>query len=218
MYKISLQKKISYDRINVEGYDDMNSKSNGSKKVVQKKPKVAIEKNVPTKNYLYALLILIGGIVLALYIFEWINVKNEEKLMTSYLISSNTINSSIEDFNSLSQILKETSSSYFIYFGYTGDEDVYEFEKELKRVIDNYKLSDNFYYFDLTKIKEENQNYLNDIKKTLNIKSIEKVPAIIYVHNGKISDSSILDGVNGTMLKISDLENLLDIYEYELVK
>lgn len=196
----------------------MNSKSQNNKRVASKKPKVAIEKNIPSKNYIYALLILIGGIVLALYIFEWINVKNEEKLMTSYLISSNTINSSIEDFNSLNQILKETSSSYFIYFGYTGDEDVYEFEKELKRVIDNYKLSDNFYYFDLTKVKEENTNYLNNIKNTLNIKSIEKVPAIIYVHKGKIVDANILDGVNGTMLKVADLEKLLDIYDYELVK
>lgn len=215
---MSLQKILSYVKINVKGYDEMNSKSQSSKKVAQKKPKIAIEKNIPSKNYIYAILILIGGIVLALYIFEWINIKNEEKLMTSYLISSNTINSSIEDFNSLSQILKETSSSYFIYFGYTGDEGVYEFEKELKRVIDNYKLSDNFYYFDLSKVKEENENYLNDIKKTLNIISIEKVPAIIYVHKGKIVDANILDGVNGTMLKVADLENLLDIYEYELVK
>lgn len=215
---MSLQKNLSYVKINVKGYDEMNSKSPNNKRVASKKPKVAIEKNIPSKNYIYALLILIGGIVLALYIFEWINVKNEEKLMTSYLISSNTINSSIEDFNSLNQILKETSSSYFIYFGYTGDEDVYEFEKELKRVIDNYKLSDNFYYFDLTKVKEENTNYLNNIKNTLNIKSIEKVPAIIYVHKGKIVDANILDGVNGTMLKVADLEKLLDIYDYELVK
>ena len=128
---MSLQKFLSYVKINVKGYDEMNSKSQNNNKIVaSKKSKVVMEKNIPSKNYIYALLILIGGIVLALYIFEWINVKTEEKLMTSYLISSNTINSSIEDFNSLSQILKETSSSYFIYFGYTGDEDVYEFETD----------------------------------------------------------------------------------------
>lgn len=175
-------------------------------------------KKIPSKNYLYALLILVSGILFSLYIFEWINVKKEEKLMNSYLISSNTIDSSVKDFESLKQILKETSSSYFIYLGYTGDEDVYNFEKELKRVIDNYNLRDSFYYMDLTEIKENNEDYLNEIKNMLNIRKIERIPAIIYVHNGKIEEHNILDGINGSLLKISDVENLLDIYEYDLVK
>jgi len=198
----------------------MSTKSKIAKKVAQSKPKSASikNKNIPSKNYLYALLVLVGGILIVLYIFEWINVRNEEKLMTSYLISSNTINSSIEDFDSLTQVLTETSSSYFIYLGYTGDEDVYQFEKKLKRVIDNYSLSDSFYYFDLTKLKEDNDNYLDEVKNKLKVKTLEKVPAIIYVHNGKIEDSNVLDGINNTMLKISDLENLLDIYEFEQVK
>lgn len=192
---------------------------NVKKKVAQSKPKstVAKNKNIPSKNYIYALLILIGGIVLVLYIFEWINVKNEEKLMNSYLITSNTINSKIEDFDSLNQILKETSSSYFIYLSHTGNEDIYKFEKELKRIIDNYNLSDNFYYMDLTKLKENNENYLNEVNNKLNIR-LEQIPALIYVKNGKIEENNILDGINGTMLKVSDIENLLDIYEYEIIK
>jgi len=194
----------------------MNPKS----KVAKSKPKSASikQKKIPSKNYIYALLILVGGIVLTLYIFEWVNVKKEEKLMNSYLITSNTIDSTIKDFDSLNQILKETSSSYFIYLSYTNDEDVYNFEKELKRIIDNYNLSDNFYYMDLTDIKENNKNYMNEIKNKLEINDIERVPALIYVHKGKIEKSNILDGINNTMLKISDIENLLDIYEYEIVK
>lgn len=189
-------------------------------KVAKSKPKSTSvnQKKIPSKNYIYALLILVGGIALFLYIFEWVSVKKEEKLMNSYLITSNTIDSNIKDFDSLNQILKETSSSYFIYLSYTGDEDVYNFEKELKRVIDNYNLSDSFYYMDLTEIKENNENYLNEIKNKLNIKDIERVPALIYVHKGKIEKSNILDGINNTMLKVADIENLLDIYEYELVK
>jgi len=183
--------------------------------MVQKKKSF---KKIPSKNYLYAILILLGGIILSLYIFEWISVKKEERLMTSYLIRSNTINSSIEDLNSLPQILTETSSSYFIYLSYTGSEDIYDFEKELKRVIDNYNLSDSFYYVNLTKIKEENKNYISDINKKLKINSLDNVPAIIYVRNGKIENSNVLDGINDTRLKIADLENLLDIYEFETVK
>lgn len=189
-------------------------------KVAKSKPKRASlkSKKVPTKNYLYALFILVGGILLVWYIFEWINVKNEEKLMTSYLISSNTINSSIQDFDSLNQILKETSTSYFIYLGYTGDEDVYNFEKELKRIIDSYDLNDNFYYMDITEIKKDNENYLEEIKSKLNLKELDRVPAIIYVNDGKVENANILDGINNTMIKIADVETLLDVYEYELVK
>ena len=217
---MSLQRISKCDKIDMKGYDVMSQKAKSGSKVAESKPKraVAKQKKIPSKNYLYAFLILVGGILLVLYIFEWINVKNEEKLMTSYLISSNTINSSIEDFDSLTQILSETSSSYFIYLSYTGDEEIYNFEKELKRIIDNYNLSDNFYYVDLTKIKENNENYIEEINNKLNIKNLEKVPAIIYVKDGKIIDSNILDGINNTSLKIADLENLLDIYEFEQVK
>ena len=191
-----------------------------AKKNSKSKPNVAVvsSKKIPSKNYLYALLILLGGILIIWYIFEWINVKNEEKLMTSYLISSNTINSSLEDFDALTQTLTETSSSYFIYLGYTYDENVYKFEKELKRIIDNYSLRDDFYYVNLTKIKENNKNYIEEINNKLNINSLERVPAIIYVHNGKIEDSNVLDGVNGSMIKVSQLEKLLDVYDYEIVK
>ena len=70
---------------------------------------------------------------------------------------------------------------------------------------------------DLTKIKDKNEDYLKEINKELNI-NLDKIPAIIYVKNGKIEKSNILDGINGTMVKVQDVENLLDIYEYELVK
>ena len=176
------------------------------------KPKVAL------KNYIYAGLILVGGILLVQYIFKWVEVKNEEKLMTSYLISSNTINSSIDDLNTLEQILKETSSSYFIYFGYTKDENVYNFEKKLKRIIDNYNLSDNFYYVDLTDIKEKNNNYLEDIKNKLKINNLDRVPAIIYVKDGVTQKENILDGIDNSMIKAEDLENLLEIYEFDKIK
>ena len=78
------------------------------------------------------------------------------------MISSKTIESSIKDIDSLVQILEEAPSSYFIYFSYTEDENIYKYEKELKRVIDKYKLNDSFYYVDVTSMKKENENYIED--------------------------------------------------------
>jgi len=198
----------------------MSTKISATKNIKSSKTRKTTNKNdkyISPKNYIYAFLILVGGIVLTLYIFEWYQVKQEEKLMTSYLISSNTIESNITDIESLEQITQEAPSSYFIYIGYTGDEDVYNLEKELKRVIDKYKLNDEFYYLDITNLKNKNQDYLKEINSKLDV-DLENVPAIIYVNEGKILDSNVLDGVNDTKLKVSDFEQLLDIYEFEIIK
>ncbi len=197
----------------------MNKKSQVKSSRSKKKPNIDKEltKNVSLKNYFYAILVFFGIILVVLYIFEWVNVKKEERLMNSYLLTSNTIDSKIEDLASLKQIMQEVPSSYFIYFGYTNDEDVYDLEVSLKKVIDKYELSDNFYYFDVTKMKEDNENYITEINNSLEI-DMERTPAIIYVVDGEIKSSNILDGVSDTMLKVADLENLLDIYEYEAVK
>ena len=198
----------------------MSTKINATKNIKSSKTRKTTNKNdkyISPKNYIYAFLILVGGIVLTLYIFEWYQVKQEEKLMTSYLISSNTIESNITDIESLEQITQEAPSSYFIYIGYTGDEDVYNLEKELKRVIDKYKLNDEFYYLDITDLKNKNQDYLKEINSKLDV-NLENIPAIIYVNEGKILDSNVLDGVNDTKLKVSDFEQLLDIYEFEIIK
>ena len=197
----------------------MNKKSQVKSSRSKKKPNIDKEltKNVSLKNYSYAILVFFGIILVVLYIFEWVNVKKDERLMNSYLLTSNTIDSKIEDLASLKQIMQEVPSSYFIYFGYTNDEDVYDLEVSLKKVIDKYELSDNFYYFDVTKMKEDNENYITEINNSLEI-DMERTPAIIYVVDGEIKSSNILDGVSDTMLKVADLENLLDIYEYEAVK
>ena len=185
-----------------------------NKKEVTKKRSVKEEKIDP-KNYIYALLAFVGIILLVLYFFKWYQVKEEEKLMNSYLITTSTIASSVNDLNSLSQIIQEAPDSYFIFLGYTKDEEVYNLEKELKKVIDKYNLNDIFYYVDLT---QNDANYLESIKKTLNINTLTNVPAIIYVHNGEIKEENILDGVKDTKFKIDDLLSLLDIYEFEVVK
>jgi len=202
------------DKINMKGYDGMSSK----KKVATKSSKKKNERYINPKNYLYAVLILVGGILITLYLFEWYQVKKEEKLMNSYLITSNTIKSSVNDIDSLNQVRQEAPSSYFIYLGYTNDEDVYNLEKDLKRIIDKYNLNDIFYFFNITKLKENKDNYIEEIEDKLDIDDIEKIPAIIYVKDGKIKESNILDGVNGTILKAEDFEQLLDLYEFETMK
>jgi len=174
------------------------------------------EEKISMKNYIYSVLILV--VLLTLYVFKWYQVKKEERLLKGYLVASNTVTNITNSLDTLNQIRQEAPSSYFIYLSYTESEDIYNFEKELKRVIDKYKLNDSFYYVDLTELKRNNDNYLEEIKKSLEIDNLDNIPAIIYVYEGVILERNILDGVNNTSLKIDDLKQLLDVYEFEAVK
>ena len=115
-------KNLTDDKILMKGLVLMTNK----KVAVSKKKSSSIRKENTTivnpRNYLYALLILVGGILIVWYAFSWYQVKREEKLMDSYLISTNTISSNITDINSLTQVIQESPSSYFIYIGYRGVE------------------------------------------------------------------------------------------------
>ncbi len=197
------------------GKDEKKASPEKKKIVYKETPKTAAVYINP-KNYLYAFLILVGGILLAVYIFSWYNVKKEERLMVSYLISSNTIENSIADLNSLSQIRQEAPSSYFIYISYTGDEEVYNLEKGLKKLIDKYGINDIFYYVNLTDLKDKNTNYLEEIAHNLEISSLANLPAIIYVKDGNIV--RVLDGVNNTKLTTEHFKKLLDEYDFEIIE
>ncbi len=212
----SLQRKSYCDKIKMKGLIKMAQK----KKTVSKNSSIKKENATmaSSKNYLIAFVILFGSILLALYLFSWYKVKRDEKLMNSYLITTNTIESNIKDLNSLTQVRQEAPNSYFIYFGYTNDEDEYNLEKKLKKVIDKYKLNDIFYYFDVTDLKENNKDYLNKIEKNLNIKDLANVPAIIYVRNNEILEDNIIVGKNNKMLNINDFNKLLDIYDFDVIK
>lgn len=187
-----------------KGYDNMVKKKNDELK------------KVPLKNYLIALLVLIGGILLIVYIFEWYQVKETEKYMESYLLKSNTITNSIDDINLYNQVIQEAPNDYFIVIGYSSDEQEYLFEKKLKEIIDDYELNDIVYYIDVTKLKEE-ENYLEIINNNLNV-SIKNVPAIIFVKNRSINNDNIITKDENGNINLNDFEKILEIYEYEKQK
>ncbi len=158
------------------------------------------------KVLLFLLIIIIIGFLI-LYIYKWIDVKEQSKYLKSYLIDTNTINLEMTDINEISSVLSETASDYYIYISYTKDKNIYEFEKKLKPLIDKYNLQNNFYYLNITDIKENETNYKEKITKELGIetKTLNKLPVILYYQNGKIVRSNIHT--------INDFKELLEIQE-----
>lgn len=156
---------------------------------------------IPKKNYLYLVLMLILVVFITFFIFEMNKKYHERKLESSYLSGYvNEVN--VSDLNN---ILTEPSSELFILVTKTGSEEVYQLETDLKKVINNHDLRDNFIYIDYTD-KEDKMEELNKILKS----DIKTIPAIVYYKDGeyvKTIDSS------ENILNSGDFEKLLDEYE-----
>ena len=162
------------------------------------------------QNLIYLGIILLI-IFLILYFFKWHQVNEKSKYINSYLVSSKTISQEMTDISEIDNVLLETPDYYFIYISYTEDKKVYNNEKKLKPLIDEYDLQDKFYFINVTDIKKSNSNYLKDIANVLNISEnkIPKVPIILYFKDNTL----VGDGVYNSkefkkLLEENDIKSL----------
>ena len=158
------------------------------------------ERVVPVKNYVYLLIMIIVVVALTFLIFNINKNYQTKKLETSYLANYLTVVKTEE----LSNILSEPSSELFIFVTKTNDENIFNLETDLKKVIKKHDLRDNFILLDYS--NESNVEELNKILKS----DIETIPAIIYIKNGEFIKS--IDSKE-SLLKSSDFEKMLDEYE-----
>lgn len=167
------------------------------------------ERFVPLKNYIIAFLVVVVIIALTFYGFAWYKVVKESRVSESYLVKEKVISKEITDLDEVKVVFFEPPSSYFVYVSYTGEENIYNMEKELKNVINDYNLNDSFYYLNVTSIKEAN-DLLDQVNEALNLeeKKIEKIPTIIYYRDEKAVD--MITREDNNMITSSDLEKLLD--------
>lgn len=142
----------------------------------------------PTKNYIAALLIILGVILLGVYIYKWHCVKEDEKYLDSYLVSTNTINLQMISLDEIEAVLSEPPTSYFVYISFTKSKANYNYEKELKPIIMEYNLQNNFYFMNVTNIRKKNSNYIKELEAKLNIDdgTIKDVPVILYFKDNKL--------------------------------
>ena len=124
--------------------------------------------------------------------------------MNSYLITSNTLSVEIKDLSETVQVLKESPSEYFVYISYTNDEKVFNFEKKLKKLIDNYNLKDEFYFVNVTNIKDD-ENFYSELNDAFNTKLISNIPSILHFKNNELKKVIYNKDLNKTY---TDFENL----------
>ena len=182
-------------------------------KTKEEKKQVAEAKHRISQRNIYIIIgIVIVLAVVGFYFFRLQQARNEEKLNSSYLISSGTVSLEIKNLDEVSQILLESPTEYFVLITYTGNEDTYNLEEGIKTIIDDYKLSDSFYYLNIESIMDSD-NYLARLNSAFNTDKITTVPIILYFKDGELIDTVTRDDAN--IINAGDFQKLLDIYEYE---
>lgn len=167
------------------------------------------ERFIPIKNYVLAVVIVVVMILLTLYGFEWYKVLKENKVSTSYLVKEKIISNEIKGLNEVNDVFSEAPDNYYLYISYTGSEEIYNMEKDLKKVINDYSLNDSMYFLNVSNIKDE-EDYIDQINEALNLenKKVKKVPTIIYYNDGKVVD--IIERLDDNIMNVGDFEKLLE--------
>lgn len=187
--------------------------SSTPKRTTEEKREVAVAKQKISRNkILIGSAIVVVLILLGFYIYQWQKVKNQEKYMNSYLLDSGTVSLEIKNLDEVSQILTESPNEYFVLITYTGDKETYELEEDIKNIIDDYKLSDSFYYLNIKNLLKED-NYLNRLNNAFNTDKITAVPIILYYKDDVLIDT--VSRVDDNIINAGDFQRILDIYEYE---
>ena len=164
--------------------------------------------NKIVRNYIKLIVLVVFTIIVTLLICNIYMNYNENKVNKSYL--SKYVGKG--DYLDISSILTEISDKQFLYLTYVGDKNINELEKDLRKKIKKYDLSDSFILIDCSDEIDNNMEVsnLNNILK-VNTKNNIKLPAIIYYKDANPVD--FIDSKDG-IITIDKFEQLLDKWEF----
>ena len=179
------------------------------KKSVTTEPKITKESsfteqstNKPVNKKIDYQMILITVIALLIIIFAFIKISgcfDNKDYSKSYLLKNKIITNEIDSNNINNIQLKDQ----FIFITTLNNEEEYQLEKDLKKVIKDNNLKDQFYIY----IVNDNDNITN----MFNLNKDVKVPTILYYKNGELIDMVQRD--DEKMIEAGDFSKLLDMYE-----
>lgn len=133
-------------------------------------------KEIPTKNYVYLFIILLGSVLFLIYIYTWYETYNNNKLNTSIMNNYLTV----INYNELDDYIIENKDA-IIYVSILGEEQINRFEEKFKNNILDNNLRNDILYLDLT-----NEDQASATQK---LKIDQNFPYLVVYTNGKISDT-----------------------------
>ena len=133
-------------------------------------------REVPFKNYVYLILILLGSFLVLIYIYSWYDTYNKNKLNTSIMNKYLTV----INYNELDNYIIENKDA-IIYVSILGNEDINRFERKFKNEVIENNLKNSILYLDIT-----NEN-ISTVTKDLQID--QNLPYLVVYTNGQITDT-----------------------------
>lgn len=162
-----------------------------------------MERKIPLKNYILLAVSLIITIILVIYFYMWKRTYEENQ------INNLVIDKYIQEinYNELNDFLVE-NKSIVIYSSSLGNNKTKKFEEKLGKLIEDYSLTNNILYLNLTnELKDKNTK--KEILKNypeLNNTNI-KEPLIIIFNNNKITS---IYNIKDNHYDIDDLKKYLE--------
>ena len=157
-------------------------------------------REIPTKNYIYLFLVLLGSTLLLIYVYKWYKTYNETKLNISIMSDYLTV----INYNELDNYIIENKDA-IIYVSVLGNEEINRFERKFKNIITENNLKNDILYLDLT---NENQD---KVARELQIES--SLPYLVIYTNGQITDTYSISKTNYSSKKALNYLNRIGVTE-----
>ena len=157
-------------------------------------------REVPLKNYLYLLLILIVSTLFLIYIYAWYETYNESKLYTGIMNNYLTV----INYNELDNYIIENKDA-IIYVSVLGNEDINKFEEKFKNNISENNLKNTILYLNLT--SEDIERATKELQIDANF------PYLVVYTNGQITDTYSIKENNYSTKKIIKYLNRIGAIE-----
>lgn len=142
--------------------------------------KDGVFRKIPTKNYIILGVVILVTILLLYYLYMWVDVYKESKInipiMDKYMVVIN--------YNELDNYIVENPNS-IVYVSVLEDENIREFEKQLKNKYKDKEIENEVLYMNITEelkdkdIKKEMKN-----KYSLNSLNMTDVPCVLVFNKG----------------------------------
>lgn len=137
------------------------------------------------ENYIKLIIVVVIAVIVTLLVCNIYRNINNNKLNKSYI--DKYVNKG--NYNDLSSIVMELGDREFIYLSYVGNENIYNYEKDLVKTLKKYDLLDLFVYVDVSSVITTDRT-VGDLNDKLNVitESSIVLPAVIYYKDGKARD------------------------------
>lgn len=167
--------------------------------ITENKKDITKEEKLDSKMILIVVLAFLIAIIALAKIAGIFEIKDYSK---SYLLKHKVVTNEVTT-NNINNAL--TNKNAFILVTTLNNEEEYNLEKDLKKVIKNNELKDNFYVYIYN---EDSKTNLNNIFK---VTGDITLPTILYYKNGEFVD--MVKREDPKMIEAADFVKLLDMYE-----